>query len=119
MGKALRRFALPLQKRWLQTWTGVDAATVDVLQDVVDTGGELMDADGPVMPLEEYVGSDAAATAADDGAETEPRTTALVSSANFEWSDSLPEEAASNVLAKLLWVAEWLGGETKAALGAQ
>ena len=77
--------------------------------------GELMSAVGLVVPLEQYVGSDAAATAADDGAETELHTTALVSSANLEGSDSLPAEAASNALAKHSWVAELLGGETKAA----
>ena len=40
--------------------------------------------------------------AADDGAETEPHTTSPVSSANFEGSDSLPEEAAPNVLVRHL-----------------
>ena len=74
----------------------------------------LTGAGGPLMPLGEYVGSDAAATAADDGAETEPRGKEAVSSANFEESDSLPEVFVSNVLAKHLWVVELLG-ETKAA----
>ena len=120
VGEALRHYALHFEidfniSLMASDLGWVDSATADVLQDVVSLGSELMGADGPVVPLEECVGSDAAATAADYDAETKPRTTALVSSANFEGSDSLPEEAASNVLAKHLWVAELLGGETKAA----
>ena len=60
---------------------GADAATVDVLHDVVYMGCELMGADGPPMPLEEYVGRGAAATAADDRAETEFHSPTPVSSA--------------------------------------
>ena len=79
-----------------------DAATVDVFQDVVHMGGELIGADGPPRVR----GRGAAATAADDRAETEFLSPTLVSSVNFEGSDLFPKEAASHVVAKhLLWVA--------------
>ena len=50
---------------WSSDLGWVDAAAADVLQVFFKkktSGGELMGADGPVMPFEEYFGSDATAT---------------------------------------------------------
>ena len=58
MDGALRRFAIRFKIDFnislMASRLGwVDAATVDVLQDVFFLGGELMGADGPAIPLEE------------------------------------------------------------------